>query len=172
MRRFPTAGTARATRRLLGLAAVSLAAAAGSATSAAAQVADLFGDVPEIANYRMTEPALEGFIRATLALKALEDAGDVDIGSRFEVEEPADLSLDGIAAEFDREPRIRQAIEGAGMSSREYVTFLMAMIQAAMGAMMLEFGGERAPGDQADSAVGHNIRFFLEHREAFEALDG
>lgn len=161
----------RALARALTIAGLSALAAAFSATGAAAQPGALFANMPEVANYRMTSETLEQFTRATHALKELEEEGGLDIGAELDVDDPSELSVDRIASAFDSHPRVRGAIQGAGMDTREYVTFLMSMVQTIMGSVMVQMGGEQALADMPDSALKHNIRFFLDNQEAFEALD-
>ena len=157
----------RALTRVLALAGFALIAAT---TDAAAQLPSPFGNMPEVASYRMTTPALEQFVRATNALKELEDE-DIRMEDHLDVDDPSELSVERIAAAFDSEPRVRAAIEGAGMSSREYVTFLMSMIQTVMGSVMVQMGGEQALADMPDSVLKHNIQFFLDNQSVFESLD-
>jgi hypothetical protein len=163
----------RAFVRVLALAGLSLAFAAAGAPAAAAQMGEMqgmFASMPELANYRLTAPALEKFVAATNALKALEDE-DIDLDEHLEIDDPAELSIDQIASAFDSEPRIRQAITGAGMSTREYVTFMMSMLQTIMGSVMVQMGGEEALEDMPAGVLKDNIRFFLDNQEAFESLD-
>lgn len=158
--------------RVLALAGLSLAAVAADVSSAAAQPGELpqmFND-PAVANYRLTTASLDKFVRATNALKELEDE-DIDLEDRFDMDDAEDASVADIAQAFDSEPRIKGAINGAGMTSREYITFMFAMIQAMFGSVMVQMGGEQALNDMAPGVLKDNIRFFTEHQDAFEALD-
>ncbi|HEX2210792.1 MAG TPA: hypothetical protein VHG93_24125 [Longimicrobium sp.] len=162
--------------RMLALAGLSLAAVAADVSTAAAQPGGLgaaqqmFND-PAIASYRLTSASLEKFISATNALKALEDE-DIDIEDRLgDMNDPEDIDLGEIAAAFDSEPRIKSAINGAGMTSREYLTFMFAMIQAMFGSVMVQMGGEQALNDMPAGVLKDNIRFFTQNQAAFEALD-
>jgi hypothetical protein len=158
--------------RVLALAGLSLFAVAADASSAAAQpseIAQMFND-PALANYRLTSGNLTKFVRATTALKALEDE-DFDIEDRFEMDDAEDLDIGRIAAAFDSEPRIKNAINGAGMTSRDYLTFMFSMLQAMFGSVMVQMGGESALADLPAGALKDNIAFFMEHQDEFEALD-
>jgi hypothetical protein len=159
--------------RVLALAGLSLAAVSADVSQAAAQPGQdmpaIFSD-PAVANYRLTTASLDKFVRATNALKQLEGE-EFDIEDRFESEDPEDMNIADIAAAMDSEPRIKSAINGAGMSSREYITFIMAMVQATIGSVMVQMGGEQALNDMAPGVLKDNIRFFTQHRAAFEALD-
>lgn len=162
--------------RVLALAGLSLAAVAADVSTAAAQpgqgmeaIQQMFRD-PALANYRLTSENLDKFVRATNALKALEGE-DIDLEDRLDMDDPEDVDLGRIAAAFDSEPRIKGAINGAGMTSRDYVTFLFSMMQAMFGSMMVQMGGDQALNDMAPGALKDNIRFFTENQAAFEALD-
>jgi hypothetical protein len=162
---------ARSISRVLALAGLAFAATAVDATSATAQSGSLFGHMPEVANYRLTTPALQKFVRATNALKELEDQ-EFDLDDRLDVDDPSELTLDRLVAAFDSEPQLRRAVEGAGMSTREYVTFMLAMVQTVMGSVMVQMGGEQALRDMPAGVMKDNIQFFLDNEEAFDALDG
>lgn len=163
--------------RVLAVAGLSLAAVAADVSVAAAQpggagaeaIQQMFSD-PAIASYRLTSANLDKFVRATNALKALEDQ-DIDIEERIDMDDPENIDLNEIAAAFDSEPRIKSAINGAGMTSREYLTFMFAMIQAMFGSVMVQMGGEQALNDIPAGVLKDNIRFFTQNQAAFEALD-
>lgn len=164
----------RAFARMLALAGLSLAAVAADTSSAAAQPGmggQLFSD-PAIANYRLTAATMTKFITATNALKELED-GDFEarIEDQIDMDDPESIDLNQIATLFDSEPEIKGAINGAGLSSREYVTFMFAMLQAMFGSVMVQMGGEDALADMPAGVMKDNIQFFLANQEAFEALD-
>jgi hypothetical protein len=163
----------RALARALTIAGLATLAATFSASDATAQMEGLgmFGNMPEVANYRMTSERLAQFTQATHALKQLDDEGGIDMEAELDVDDPSELSVERIASAFDRHPRVRAAIQGAGMDTREYVTFMMSMVQTIMGSVMVQMGGEQALADMPDSALKHNIRFFLDNQAAFEALD-
>ena len=163
--------------RMLAVAGLSLAAVSADVSSAAAQnqaeamaaAQQMFRD-PAIASYRLTSASLDKFVRATNALQGLEDE-DIDIEDRIDMDDPENIDLNEIAAAFDSEPRIKNAINGAGMTSREYLTFMFAMIQAMFGSVMVQMGGEQALNDMPAGVLKDNIRFFTENQAAFEALD-
>lgn len=168
----------RVIARVLALAGLSLAAATADVSTASAQggmqegmqaMQQLFSD-PAISSYRLTSANLDKYIRATNALQELEDE-DINLEDRINMDDPESLDVGEMAAAFDSEPRIKGAINGAGMSSREYITFMFAMIQAMFGSVMVQMGGEQALNDMAPGVLKDNIRFFTEHKDAFEALD-
>ncbi|HEU0299980.1 MAG TPA: hypothetical protein VFR37_11005 [Longimicrobium sp.] len=160
--------------RVLALAGLSLAAVTADVSQAAAQPGaggQLFTD-PAISSYRLTSATLDKFLNATSALKELEDEDiDVDLEDQINMDDPESIDLNEITAAFDGEPRIKSAINGAGLTSREYVVFLFAMIQAMFGSVMVQMGGEQALNDMPAGVMKDNIQFFLANQEAFEALD-
>jgi hypothetical protein len=155
----------RALARMVALAALALSA---HALPAAAQPGAMFASVPELAEYRMNTGDLDRFVRATRALQALDEQ-TLDMDGLIE-NDPDNLDIGRVAAAMEREPRVRAAIEGAGMTTREYVTFMLAMLQAVFGSVMVQFGGENALRDLPEGALKHNIRFFMDNQHAFEAL--
>lgn len=177
MTRLLSVRVPRMLARALALAGLSLAAVSADVSSAAAQnqaqamaaAQQMFRD-PAIASYRLTSANLEKFVAATNALKGLEDE-DIDIEERIDMDDPESIDLNEIAAAFDSEPLIKNAINGAGLSSREYLTFMFAMIQAMFGSVMVQMGGEQALNDMPAGVLKDNIQFFTQNQAAFEALD-
>lgn len=161
----------RAFARIFAIVGLSLAAVAADASSAAAQpgpLGQMFND-PALANYRLTSANLTKFLAATQALEALEGE-NFDLEDQFDTDNPENLNINDIAAAFDSEPRIKSAINGAGLSSREFVTFLFSMMQAMFGSIAVQMGGEDALDDMPNGVLKSNIQFFLANQEAFEAL--
>lgn len=163
----------RAFARIFAIVGLSLAAVAADASSAAAQpgaLGQMFND-PALANYRLTSANLTKFLAATQALEALEGE-EFDLEDQFDTDDPENLNITDIAAAFDSEPRIKGAINGAGLSSREFVTFLFSMMQAMFGSIAVQMGGDQALDDMPNGVLKSNIQFFLANQEAFEGLGG
>jgi hypothetical protein len=160
--------------RVLAIAGLSLAAVAADAPAASAQaegveaLAQMFDD-PALANYRLTSANLTKFIAATQALQGLEGE-DFEIEDQLDLENPENINLANIAAAFNREPRIRDAIGGAGMSTQDYVTFMFSMMQAMFASIAVQMGGEEALDDMPSGVLKDNVRFFMAHQEEFAAL--
>ena len=166
----------RAFARIFAIAGLSLAAVAADAPVASAQqhggpeaLQQMFSD-PALASYRLTSANLTKFLAATQALHALEGE-DFDMEERFDSENPENISIPRIAEAFESEPRIKSAINGAGMSTRDYVTFLFSTMQAMFGSVMVQMGGEQALAEMPAGVLKQNIEFFMAHQEEFEALD-
>ena len=164
----------RAFARILAVAGLSLAAVAAGAPAASAQegpeaLRQMFSD-PALANYRLTTANLTKFVAATQALKALEGQG-IELEDRFDTDDDENISITAIADAFDSEPEVRDAINSAGMSTRDYVTFLVSTMQAMFGSLMVQIGGDDALANMPAGVLKQNIEFFLENQDAFEALD-
>jgi hypothetical protein len=80
-------------------------------------------------------------------------------------------SLDKMARNFEKVPAVRDAIEDAGLSTREFAVLTMSMIQTGMAASILEM----RPNDNQDSLVREmqanmdNIKFYREHKAEIDA---
>lgn len=165
----------RAFARLLAITGLSLAAAVADAPSAAAQqqgpeaLRQMFSD-PALASYRLTSANLDKFLAATQALQTMEGE-DFDLEDQFDTENPETMTITRIASAFESEARIKDAINGAGMSTRDYVTFLFSTLQAMFGSLMVQMGGDQALADMPAGVLKQNIQFFMENQEAFEALE-
>lgn len=164
----------RAFARFAAVAALSVAAAAAHAPAAAAQqgpevIQRMFSD-PALATYRLTSANLDKFVAATQALQSLEGE-HFDIEDQFESQDPQSISITRIAAAFEGEPRIKRAINGAGMTTRDYVTFLFSTLQAMMGSMMVQMGGDQALAGMPAGVQKQNIQFFMANQDAFEEID-
>ena len=87
--------------------------------------------------------------------------------ARARMEEGDENSLDAMAAKYDRVPVVKDAIEDAGLTTREFTLMTMSLVQAGMAASVLKM----RPNDDADSlaremkASIENIRF-LQQNEA------
>jgi hypothetical protein len=161
--------------RMLALAGLSLAAVAADVSVAAAQPGEgmeaiqrLFSD-PALQNYRLTSANLDKFIRATDAISAL-DGDEFDIEEHVDMDNPENVQLGEIAAAMDSDPRLKGAINGAGMTSHEYVTFAFSTMQAMFASMMVQMSGEQALASMPGSTLKENIQFFTQNQARFEAL--
>lgn len=117
-----------------------------------------------LADYRLSEPVLAKFVAATRGITAAA-AADPQLASRLEAESSDGSTaptIAGIAAVYDRHAPIRGALEGAGITSREYVTFMLSMMQAGLRAVMVKQDAallERLPA----GAARENVRFYQRH---------
>lgn len=110
-------------------------------------------DTLEVNAYRLTEAGLARYSQATDGLaRVLADNPAL-------CNEDADAeTLDAMAARIDSIPSASTAVRAAGMDSREYAVFTMSLVHSALGAWMVEQGGELPP----DVAL-ENVQFFQAH---------
>jgi hypothetical protein len=147
------------------LAAVALAAVVGvgGAKTAQAQASDN-ADVAEINRYRLTEAKLDKFVQATRNLA--EAARQHPELAKEEKNDNNNKTLTQMAALYDKHPPIKRAITSAGMTSREYITFMFAMLQAGMASWASKQPGAKLPPDISRE----NIAFVDTHKEKLDAL--
>src|SRR5262245_1789737 len=80
-------------------------------------------DKREVSSYTLTETGLAKFTQATQNLAAVPGAC-----AREDDDEGSDnASLDQLAAKLDSIPGAKAALQSAGMTSREYITFMFSM---------------------------------------------
>ncbi|HEX8395599.1 MAG TPA: hypothetical protein VF665_24820 [Longimicrobium sp.] len=145
---------------------LALGAVAAHAPAASAQL-PVFP--PEVTSYRLSTEGMQKFVAATNNLKALEGE-NIDLEDQIQPRDGEMPEVAQIAAAFDSEPRIRNAIGQAGLTSREYVTFLFAMIHTMFNAAMIEMGGENAFAQMQNGVLKDNVRFFREHKDEIERM--
>jgi len=149
----------RAIPRLL---AVATAAVTAFAAPLGAQTDDEI-----LARYRLTEAGLVKFTQASRNFIAVAKADSAALEQQSE--DSDGMTIAQMAALYDGHPGLKRAISSAGMTTREYVTFIMSMFQAGMGAWMVEQQGGKF--DKVPAGFPHeNIRFYQQHRAALEAI--
>lgn len=121
-------------------------------------------DLADVTNYKLSMDKVDKYFEAqkNMAVKVKDmtpaEQQALNMGS-------SNASLDEIARNMDRSPVIKSAVEDAGLSTREYATLTMAIVQSAMASSVLQM----RPNDNQDSlaremkASMDNIRFMREH---------
>ena len=80
-------------------------------------------------------------------------------------------TLSEMAAAIEREPLAAKALAGAGISAREYVTFVLASFQAGMVAGMMKQGLiKEIPKELAATVNMDNVKFLQEHETEMAAF--
>ena len=150
-----------------GMAALALVATAASALPAPARAQKAQGDadMQALKNYRLTEANLGKYVKASQNLVALAKSKP-EWAKNIEASQKDNASLAEIAAFYDKIPPVRQALNSAGMSSREYVLFTMSMFQAAMGAWAMTQSGGKLP----EGTPPENVAFFKKHEAELKKL--
>jgi len=142
-------------------AAVLLAALAPSAATAQA------ADAQALAAYRLTETTLNRFIAASRGLAAVAREQPDTSGENEDDEENNDLSIDEIAAVYDKNPATRRAIANAGLTSREYVIFMLSMFEAGMAAWLVERQGWKS---LPPNVARENVLFYQQHKATIDGV--
>jgi len=137
------------------------AAAAPSPAPPPAASRDDGTDSAAIANYRLDMDKVRGLQRAAVALHELNQRHP-EIRERVSADT---FDLDAVLANMNAEPEVRRAIEGAGISTRDYVLGTMALMQAAISHQLSKGGMSVPPGVSEE-----NRRFMAEHEAEIEQV--
>jgi hypothetical protein len=121
-------------------------------------------DTQEISSYVLTEAGLARFTKASKALGALrkELAGGCE-------EEDGDnaRSIDQLVAKFNATPGAKAALQGAGMTTREFIVFSMSIFQTGLASWGLSQPGGKLPPGMSMA----NINFYRQHETAMAGLN-
>lgn len=109
---------------------------------------------------------VQKFAAANAALAKHPKAEDTD------EDEGDNESLDQMAARIGRIPEARKAIEGAGLTPRQYAVITMALFQAAFAQYAVEQGADIARVASDAHVNPANIRFVKEHKAELDKLKG
>ena len=123
-------------------------------------------DEREVNGYQLTEKKLEQFGKATKSLVALAQKKVKIWQKPPAITDTEGGSLTKLAEEFDKIPGVKKAVEDAGITSREYWVFHLAMIYASTGHIVLKSGGKLPKGYSKS-----NTEFYGKHERAFNAVD-
>lgn len=159
-------------RAVLGVcvaAAFSLVARPAAAQTAHAAPSD--PDMQAIANYRLTEANLRKFYKAqeNVGKAALKDP---KLGDALENSMGDNSDIATMTAKYDHEPALKGALAAAGLTSREYVTFTLSYMQAAMAYGMMTQGPENLRIKKLpDGTSKENVEFVRTHQALIQQLD-
>ncbi len=149
-------------RRIARLTSYVLAAMVAVAHTSVAAAQSDDSDLKEINAYRLSEAKLAKFVQASRNLVAAVQSNPEIKGNDLEKENP---SLSEMAAFYDSKPPVKRAINSAGMTSREYVTFMLSMFQAGMMSWAAKQPGAKLPADFPKD----NVAFYDAHQKEIEA---
>jgi hypothetical protein len=128
--------------------------------SAQAQVAR---DTQEINSYVLTDAGLARYAKAVQALGALSKQGS---GDCEDSDDDSSKSLDQMVAKLNSRPGVKAALQGAGMTPREYIVFSMSIFQTGMATWALgQPGGKLPPGLSMA-----NVNFYRKNEAAMSRL--
>ncbi len=125
--------------------------------------AQVDGDTQEINSYVLTDAGLARYAKAAQALGALRKqlSGDCD-----ESDDDNPKTLDQMVALFNSHSGVKAALQGAGMTTREYIVFSMSIFQTGMASWALsQPGGKLPPGVSMA-----NVNFYRKNEVAMSRL--
>lgn len=150
-------------------------AASGDTATAQPSYSAVGGDADraEIQDYELTMDDIRMWSEATAELQRVVEANP-QLAASLEEEESGsqdlDDSIDAMAARYESEPAVRDAIEDAGISAREYAVIFWAMMQAGMAQFSIEQGADPAEVAREMQVNPANIEFVQEHEAEIAAL--
>ena len=162
-------------RRITGAALRSLAfvvlflAALGVRAARAQSSGD--GDEAAIRRYTLTMPKVEAWIRASRDVAAAAQAKAKAMGDSVQDDDSdddagGDESIDGMAARLARHPEVKRALEGAGLTPREFALVSLTLMQAMMAdALLQKYPNAKHP----DNLNPANLAFVKANRAQLEA---
>ena len=118
-------------------------------------------DLEEVSKYALTDAGLAKFAKATQNLAALPGACEED-----EEDDSNAQSIDDLVAKLDATPGAKAAVQSAGMTTREFVVFTFAMMQAGMAAWAQSQPNAKLPAGISQA----NIDFYKKNEAALTAL--
>lgn len=118
-------------------------------------------DSQEINRYVLTEATLAKYVTAVEKLRPL--ASQV-VSCEDEGEEAN--SIQALAARIDQNAAVKAALQSAGLATREYVVFSLAVFQAGMAAWALDQPGGTLPPGFSKA----NVDFYNRHKAKIEAI--
>jgi hypothetical protein len=119
-----------------------------------------------LAEYRLSDENVEKWTQATRNLvQVFRD--NPELAQSQDQVKADEASIADIAAWYDSKPKIKEAINSAGMTSREYTTFLFSMFQAGMGAYLAQQQGlDKLP----KGTVRDNVEYYIINQKKLSAL--
>jgi hypothetical protein len=122
------------------------------------------GDAKEIGSYRLTEAGLAKFNQATRNLEPLEKRAASECGGDDGGDDGNGQTIDQVVARLNAKPGVQQAVRSAGMTTREYVVFAMAVFQAGLASWALSQPGGKLPPD----VLMDNVNFYRKHEASMQ----
>lgn len=137
------------------------------AAPAAATARGAGEELAEVSEYELTMDRMDRLFQAQLNLaRAASRMTPAERDALEATEEDSDnMTLDDMAANLERHPAAKKAVEDAGFSAREYATASLALMQAGMTMSVLSM----RPNDDQDSLIREmqanpeNVRFLREN---------
>ena len=120
-------------------------------------------DTQEISNYVLTDAGLARYKQAAQALGALRK----QVSANCDDDDDSNpQSIDQLVAKFNSHAGAKAALQGAGMTTREYIVFSMSIFQTGMASWALsQPGGKLPPGVSMA-----NVNFYRKNEAAMSKL--
>ncbi len=125
-------------------------------------------DLRELSRYTLTMADIRKYAAANANLAKLPKAEENEDSD--DDEDSDNESLDQMAARIGKMPEARKAIEGAGLTPRQFAVITMALFQASMAQFAVEQGADPAKVARDASVNPANIRFVKENKAELEKL--
>jgi hypothetical protein len=122
-------------------------------------------DTAEVLRYTLTDTALAKYTDATKRLAALPGGGSADCDD--DDDEADAKSLAEMAARLDAAPGAKAAVQSAGMTSREYVLFSLALLHNGLAAWAVSQPGGKLPPGVSKA----NVDFLKTHDKELKQLE-
>jgi len=151
--------------------------AEGAAPSTGASPTAAGGAIDDraLGSYELTEDKLKKTLQAGRNIKAAERA-DPQLAARWKQKvsddpnNPIGAELGAMLERIDREPKIKQAIESAGLMPRDLVMTTFAIISADVASQLKKANAPPRPSGLGAHVSDANVRFVEAHRADVAAL--
>ena len=125
--------------------------------------ADTAADLKEVHNFQLTEKKLDQFAQAVRNMAAAAEKNPELM--KDDDSQESDASIDDMVATLEKTPQMKKAVGDAGLTSREFILFQMALFSSAMGSHIVD-QGQKLP---AEFSAEH-VKFYKAHEEKFKSL--
>jgi hypothetical protein len=125
---------------------------------------DLGDGEAALASYTLSMERLEGWRRASQNLQRLGEE-DPALAETWQSENADTGSINDMIRRMEAEPRVRRAVEDAGISVRDYVLTTFAIVQAMFAQAAVEAGQPMPEGVNPA-----NVAFVREHQAEIQAM--
>ncbi len=135
----------------------------------------LTGDAREIATYRLTMPVMRKMARVQENVYAMITSTPA-LRSKYAAlnqateNEPEPNTLDEMVQRMERMPEMKRAITSAGLTTREYMTAMLSMVQAAMALSVTQMEGPTRVKELPSGVMADNVAFLKANKAELDRL--
>lgn len=121
-----------------------------------------------LATYRLTDAALTKFVQASRNIIAAGKA-DPALFREEDDDEEDEATIADIAAVYDQRAPLKRAISSAGLTTREYVTFMLSMFQAGVASWIVK--QQQGKFDNVPASIPReNVLFYQRHEPELDRI--